>query len=125
MEPVVQLVNERVVHRPAILRVRMQDQSHRCIGRLLPLISRLNASRWPRENNVRHTRIPSNTCSCRSTFRRSVTLTAEIPAISEEIAPLTKVRILDAGSREFYITVYLQSPAGAFLQHRKQRVANL
>ncbi len=49
-----EVVDQRVVHRAAELRVRMQHQRHGRAGGFLPLIARLDATGGTGENDVGH-----------------------------------------------------------------------
>src|SRR6185437_6680659 len=56
-QPVVhmeEVVDERIVHRAAELWVRMQDEGHRRIGRLLTLVADFDSAGRAGKNNVRH-----------------------------------------------------------------------
>ena len=63
VEAMIQLVDERVVHRPAILRMRVQDQRHRRVGRLLTQIARFDPARRAGKDDVRHETAPARFCA--------------------------------------------------------------
>ena len=59
VEHMEKIVDQRVVHCPAELRMRMQNQRHGRTGGLLPLIARLDAPGRSRKDDIRHALICS------------------------------------------------------------------
>src|SRR5262249_20347923 len=64
VEHVKEVIDQRIVHRSAELRMGMQNHSHRGARRLLALVAHLDAARGTGKNYVRHRPVPHTTRNC-------------------------------------------------------------
>ncbi len=126
MKPVVEFIHQRVVHRAAILRMRMKDQGHWRIWRLLPLKSGFDASCRARKDDVRHAGAPYKTWSKQSTFGCSFTKNGKkrLQHCEKPVPPALPLFLtLEVGN--LISRPSFAMPVGAFLQHRTCRMAIL
>jgi hypothetical protein len=65
LEHVEEIVDDLVVHRPAELRVRMQDNGYRCVFLARRLVAAFQATRRTGKNDLRHNDSNHCTCECR------------------------------------------------------------